>query len=69
MKKECSNTLLPFLVQIKGVSGTARRKLLKDVSHIDSVINETLSEIKCSSKVSQKDEVEHHEENCFDMFD
>ena len=69
VKKECSNTLLPFLVQIEGVAATARRKLLKDAPHIDSIIKETLSEIASSSKVSQKDEEEHHEENCFEMFD
>ena len=69
VKKECSNTLLPFLVQIEGVTATARRKLLKDAPHIDGIIKETLSEIASSSKVSQKDEEEHHEENCFDMFD
>ena len=67
--KECSSTLLPFLVQIEGVTATPRRKLLKGAPHIDSIIKETMSEIAWSSKVSQEDDEEHHEENCFDMFD
>ena len=71
VKKECYNTLLLFLVEIEGVKvkGIATRKLLKDVPHIDGIIKETLSEIACSSKLSQKEEKEHHEENCFDMCD
>ena len=56
-------------VQIEEVTGTARRTFLKDAPHIDGIIKETLSEIASSSKVSQKDEEEHHEDNCFDMFD
>ena len=56
VRKECSNTLLPFLVQIQGVAAMARKKLLKDAPHIDGIIKETLSEIACSSKVSQDDE-------------
>ena len=38
-------------------------------SYIDDIIKEALSEIACSTRVSQEDEEEHHEENCFDMFD
>ena len=45
------------------------RKLLKDASHIDGIIKETLSEFACSSKVSQENEEEQHEDNCFDIFD
>ena len=48
MKKECSNTMLPFLVQIERVTATNRRKLPKDVPHIDGVSKETLSEIAYS---------------------
>ena len=69
VKKECSNTLLPFIVQIEGVIAIATRKLLTDAPHIDGIIKDTLSEIACSSKVSHEDEDEHHKENCFDMFD
>ena len=42
VKKECSNTLLSFIVQIEGMTATARRKLLKDAPHIDGIIKETL---------------------------
>lgn len=29
MKKECSNTLIPFLVQSQGLAATVRKKLFK----------------------------------------
>ena len=38
-------------------------------SYIDGIIKETLLEIACSTIVSQEDEEEKHEENCFDMFE
>ena len=67
VKKECSNTLLPFIVQSQGVTATARRKLPKYAPDTDGIMKEKLSEFACSSKVSQKSEEEHHGENCFDM--
>lgn len=63
------NTLLAFLAHIAGVTATARTKLLKDTTHIDGIMKETLLEIACSSKISQEDEEEYHEENCFNVFD
>ena len=41
-KKECSNALLPFLVQIEGLTVNGI---------IDGIIKETLSEIACSLQV------------------
>ena len=69
VKKSCSNALLPFLVQVERVAATASRKMRKDAPHIDGIIKETLSEVACSSKLSQEDEEKHHEDNYFYMFD
>lgn len=43
MKKECSNTLIPFLVQSQGLAATVRKKLFKYVPHTDGIMKETLS--------------------------
>ena len=58
-----------ILVQMEGVTATARRKFFTDAPHIDGIIKEILSEIACSSKVSQEDGEKHHDEKSFDMFD
>lgn len=43
MKKECSNTLIPFLVQSQGLAATVRKNLFKCAPHTDGIMKETLS--------------------------
>ena len=44
--KECSNILLPFLVQTERETATAKRKLLKDAPHIYGIIRDTVNHKK-----------------------
>ena len=48
VKKQCTNSLLSFLTKIESVTANARQTVLKDGTHIDSIIKESLSNTACS---------------------
>ena len=54
VKKECSNTLLPFLIQTVGVTATARRKLFKDVPHIDGIFRKNYQKLHVVQRYHKK---------------
>ena len=47
IEKECSNSFVPFLVQLEGVTARARRTVLESIK-IDGILAETLSTNVCS---------------------
>ena len=80
VKKECTKSLLPFLTKIESVTANARQTVLKDLTHVDGIIKETLSNTACSSKVPSEviqeaeekqisDDEESDERNGFGMFE
>ena len=48
VKKQCRKSLLPFLTKIESVTVNARQKVLKNGTHMDGIINKTLSNTACS---------------------
>ena len=68
VKKECSNSLLPFLCQIEGVTANARRKILKDGSHVDGIVKEAIK-INAVSNVAEEVEEDSEKGNCSDIMD
>ena len=54
VKKECSNTLLLFLVQTVEVTATARRKLFKDVPHIDGIFRKNYQKLHVVQRYHKK---------------
>ena len=80
VKKQCKKSLLLFLVIIESVTANVRWKVLKDGTHVDGIIEETLSNTACSSKVPSEviqeaeeeeisDDEKSDEGNCFDIFE
>ena len=48
VKKQCTKSLFSFLTKIESVTANARQTVLKDGTHIDSIIKESLSNTACS---------------------
>ena len=66
IKKQCTKSLLPFLTKIESFTANARRKVLKDGTHMDGIIKETPSNTACSSKVLSEVIQEAEEEEISD---